>query len=273
VGEAIYDSSRAAPALRQLGTNAWQSRGLVRLLTVRELTGRYQRSVLGVWWSLLNPLLEMLVLWLVFSRVFRFSTPHAPYVVYLLSGIVLITLFRETLMGVAVSLIHNDPLLANIYVPAELFPLSTTAANLANFLLSSVPLVAIMLIAGVSLPLTLPAMVVPALCVAAFAAGIGLALAPFVVTYPDIQNLLRIAITLFSYLAPVFYPFTIVPDRFQGLFQLNPLYHFLAVFRAVLYGDSASWVSYAVMVGSAVVVLLAGALVFKRYARAAVAAL
>jgi ABC-2 type transport system permease protein len=264
----IYDSADRPPLILGEARELWSRRGLLRLLVARNLAARYKGSLLGVWWTLLNPLLEMGVLWLVFSHLFRFSTPGTPYAVYLLAGIVLVTLFRETVLGVTTSMINNAPVLSKIYVPPEIFSVSTALALLVSFCTSLMLLLVIMLATSVSIPATLPVVIVPALLMLAFGTGVGLALAPLAVRFPDILELLRVLLTLVTYLAPVFYPFSIVPKSYRVIERLNPLYHFVTTFRDCLYGDSlGSWTHYAAMLVSALVALGVGSWVFARFGR------
>lgn len=273
--EVVNDASgRAATTPGSLVRTISANWRLVALLVRRDLSTRYKRSVLGVWWTLLNPLLETAVLWMVFSRVFRFSTPDAPYVVYLLSGIVLVTLFRQTVMGVSGSLVNNGMILSRIHTEPEIFACAAALVVGVNFILSLIPLAAVMVLSGVAIPATAILAIVPAFLLLVFSTGIGMMLAPVTVPYPDVQELLRIALTLVAYLAPVFYPASIVPDKYLRIEHANPLFHFLEGFRALLYGGSfgsaAAWI---VMLSTSAAALLAGSWIFGRSARTIIAAL
>lgn len=266
----VYDSSRA-PSTRRDAHELWRRRRFVVELARRQLTLRYQRSALGVWWTLIQPMLEMAVLWVVFSKAFRFSTPDAPYVVYLLSGLSIASLVRNLITGVASSLDINSGLLTRVRVPALVFPAATVLDIFVSFLVGLVPLLVIMLIAGPGLTPTTPLVLIPALLAAVFALGVGLALAPVAVRFPDTIVLTGVLLTLVTYLAPVFYPIEIVPDGYATLIHLNPLYHFLVIFRANLYeGSVGDLTSYLVIVASTGVAMTGGAITFRRYARAAV---
>jgi ABC-type polysaccharide/polyol phosphate export permease len=270
----VYDSAAPTPTIVQNAFAVWRTRGLLRVLIARDIVLRYKRSVLGVWWTLLNPLLETLVLWMVFSQVFRFATPGVPYVVYVLSGVLVFTCFRQTTTGSAgAMLIHRD-VISKVRVAPAVFSLSTAGANAMTFAITLVPLALVMLVLGVT-PNPAFLLIVPvAALLVAFALGLGLALAPLVVRFPDILDLLAIAVTLVGYLAPVFYPAEIVPDRFEWVQQANPLYHFVTLFREVLYGHGVgSAVSWGVVVASAALSLLLGHRVHTALRRGAFAVL
>src|SRR3989304_5522740 len=138
----VYDSAQTRTPLVSEFRNLWTYRGLIRLLVARELTSRYKRSILGGWWTLLNPILTTGVLWLVFSVVIRdFARTDEPYVVYLLSGVLLITFFSQGMLATGAAITNSSAILSKVYVPAEVFAFSTALAGLANFLISLIPLV------------------------------------------------------------------------------------------------------------------------------------
>ena len=122
----VYDSARSSPILLTELRNLWDYRGLVRLLVSRDVVARYKRSLLGVWWTLLNPLLTMAVMWIVFSRIFRFAVgvSGVPYVIYLLSGVILLIFFQQGTEMASSSIVLNSHVLSKVYVPAELFSYS-----------------------------------------------------------------------------------------------------------------------------------------------------
>jgi ABC-type polysaccharide/polyol phosphate export permease len=233
----LYDSAAQSLTPRAWAARLWRHGGLVRLLVSRDLRIRYKRSLLGVWWTLLSPLLEMAALAVVFSQVFRFSSSDVPYVVYLLSGIVVAGLMRNVIMRTASSLSENAQTLTRMRVPAEIFSISAALEVAANFLVSLVPLLAIILISGAAISPTAPLIVVPTALLLVFAFGVGIALAPIVARFVDTLPLVAILLGLVTYLTPVFYPFSIVPERFRIIVEANPLYRFLNIFRDMLYGD------------------------------------
>lgn len=251
----IYDSAAPSPSIPQDVVATWRSRSLLRVLVARDLTVRYKRSVIGVWWTLLNPVLETAVLWMVFSQVFRFAVPGVPYVVFVLSGILLFNCFRQTILGVSGSMFLHRDLLSKVRVAPGMLSLSTAGANAITFGFTLVPLALVMAIAGVApnpwCPLAVPLVAL----LIGFALGVGLALAPIVVRFPDMVDLLAISVTMIGYLAPVFYPPEIVPEQFQFVEKLNPIYHFVMLFRDVLYGDGAgdplSWLAVVLSAGAA----------------------
>lgn len=262
----VYDSDQPRrPIVTEL-TNLWTYRGLLRLLVVRDLTVRYKRSTLGVWWTLLNPLLTMAVLWLVFSQFFRFEMPqNEPYIVYLLSGILLITFFGQGVIATGSAIVNSASILSKVYVPPEVFSVAASVAALVNFVISLIPLVVIQLATGVGVPWTIVLAPIPAFFLLLLVAGLGLLVASAAVYFYDVLDLTAVLTQLIGYLTPTFYPISIVPDRFLPFIYANPLYSYLSVFRGFMYrGDFADGWSFLMMGGTSVVVLLLGVWVFTK---------
>ena len=261
-----YDSDVTRKPLITEVRNLWAYRGLLKLLTMRDLTVRYKRSVLGIWWTLLNPLLQMAVMWLVFGEFFRFAIPgDIPFVIYLLSGIVLVTFFSQAVTAVGSAIINSSAILAKVSVPAEIFSTAAALAGLVNFGLSLLLLLVFQLLLGVGIPWTFVLVVLPALCLLMLVAGLGLLIASAAVFFYDVLDLVGVVIMLITYATPTFYPVSIVPERYLGVIYANPLYSYLEIFRALIYGGTFGelW-QWVVMVGTAVVALVGGVWVFSR---------
>lgn len=261
-----YDSAQRRSPLVQEAANLWTFRGLLKLLVVRDITLRYKRSLLGVWWTLLNPLLTTAVLWLVFSQVFRFQIPGGvPFIVYLLSGVLLVTFFSQGLNSVSASVVSSAGILTKVYVPPEVFAVAAATAAAVNFLLSLLPLLVIQLITGTGIPWSVLLVPLPALAMLAFVVGTGLLVATAAIRFSDALDLVGISVVLLGYLTPTFYPLEVVPENFQTVIYSNPLYSYLIVFREAAYGGglAPAW-NWAVMVGTAVGMLAIGTWVFSR---------
>lgn len=261
-----YDSDQPRRLVVSEISNLRRYRGLLRLLVRRDLTVRYKRSMLGVWWTLLNPLLMVAVMWAVFSTIFRFEIPgDIPYVVYVLSGVMLITFFSQGVVASGSSIVSSAGILSKVYVPAEVFAVAPALAALVNFGINILLLLVVQLIAGVGVPLTAVLAPIPLLFLAMFVAGLGMMVASLAVAYRDVLDIVGVLLTLTMYATPGFYPVTIVPDRFLPLIYINPLYSYLEVFRGLIYGGSLApgWM-WVVMVGTACAALLAGAWTFSR---------
>ena len=262
----VYDSDQPRRPIATELTNLWAYRGLLKLLVTRDLTVRYKRSTLGVWWTLLNPLLTMTVLWIVFSQFFRFDIPgDVPYIAYLLSGILLITFFSQGVIATGSSIVNSATVLSKVYVPAEVFAVAAAVAALVNFVISLIPLLAIQLIVGVGIPWTVLLVPIPAFFLLLLVAGLGLLVASAAVYFYDVLDLTAVLTQLVGYLTPTFYPISIIPERFLPLIYANPLYSYLTIFRGFIYeGAFAPTWTFVMMIGSSVVILLIGVWVFTK---------
>jgi ABC-2 type transport system permease protein len=261
----VYDSDLRLPPLLDELEQLRRYRDLLRLLIVRDLTLRYKRSLLGVWWTLLNPLLTTAVMWIVFSNIFRFPTGDVPFIVYLLSGVLLVTFFSQGLNNVSVSVVGSAGILTKVYVPPVIFAVSAATAAAVNFTVSLVPLLAIQLATGTGVPWTALLVPVPALALLALVTGLGLMVAATAIRFADTLDLVAIFVVLVGYLTPTFYPLSIVPEGLRLFIEANPLYSYLRVFRGLVYeGAFAPWWSWAVMLGTAALFLTAGTYVFSR---------
>lgn len=261
-----YDSDQPRRPVVSEVNNLRRYRGLLRLLVRRDLTVRYKRSMLGVWWTLLNPLLTVAVMWAVFSTIFRFEIPgNVPYVVYVLSGVMLITFFSQGVVASGSSIVGSAGILSKVYVPAEVFAVAPALAALVNFGINILLLLTVQLIAGVGIPLTALLAPIPLVFLVMFVAGLGMMVASLAVAYRDVLDIVGVLLTLTMYATPGFYPVTIVPDRFLPLIYVNPLYSYLEVFRGLVYGGgfAPGWM-WAVMVFTSCAALLGGAYTFSR---------
>lgn len=262
----VYDSERARRLLVTEIGHFWEFRGLLKLLITRDITVRYKRSFLGVWWTLLNPLLFTAVMWMVFSQIFRFEIEDpVPFIVYLLAGVLIVTYFAQGVLAAGSSIVNSSSVLTKVYVPPEIFALSAAAAAAVNFMISLLPLFAIQLILGVGIPWTALLIPLPALAMLGLVTGVGLLVAAAAVYFYDVLDLTGVFVNLISYLTPTFWPISIVPDRLQIFVQLNPIYSYLLVFRNFVYlGQFPPWYVFAVMIGTSVGALVLGVWVFSR---------
>ncbi|CAN5517994.1 ABC transporter permease [soil metagenome] len=262
----VYDSDQRPAAILAPFEHMMEHRALIRLLVVRDITVRYKRSALGVWWTLLNPLLTTAVLWVVFSQVFRFATEDpVPFVVYLLSGVIVVTFFSQGVNAVGGSIVNSSGILTKVYVPPEVFAVAAAAAAMTNFFLSMVPLLLIQVVVGVGIPWTVLLTPIPALALLALVTGVGLVVASIAVYFYDVMDLANVGVQLVAYLTPSFYPIEIVPEGLQTFIFANPLYSYLLTFRSLVYlGELPPWWALLYMSVTAVGALAVGVWTFQR---------
>ena len=238
-------------------------RFLIRQLVGRDFKTKYKRSVLGVFWSFLNPLLTMAVQYVVFSSLFRFDIPYYP--AYLIIGIVYFNFFSEATSLALGSIIGNAGLITKVYVPKYIYPLTRVLSSLVNLVISLIPLLLVTLISGI-VP-TKAYLLVPfaLVCLAVFSLGIGLLLAALMVFFRDIQFLWGVLTMIWMYLTPIFYPATILPKNVAWVLNVNPLYYFITFARTCFIdGISPEPVMYALCAMTSLITLILGALVFRK---------
>lgn len=262
----LYDSDSKSPPIRGAAADLIKYRALVGLLVRRNLTVQYKRSVLGVAWTVLYPLLTTLVMWAVFSHLFRFQIPgRVPYLVYLLSGILVVTFFQQGLTMTAASMVGSAPMLTKVYVPPIVFAVSAACTGAVNFLFGLVPLVIFQLALGIGIAWTIVAVPIPLLFLLAMVAGIGLFLATLAIKFDDVLTFVNVMLVLVSYVTPTFFPVSIVSAPFRKLFYVNPLYSYIEIFRYLEYGGARPlWLAFLIVALTGIVGLGVGVTVFVR---------
>ncbi len=239
-------------------------RFLIRQLVARDFKTKYKRSILGMFWSFLNPLLTMCVQYFVFSTIFKSDIPN--YAVYLLIGIVSFNFFNEACGMALTSIIGNAGLITKVYMPKYIYPLTRVMSSVVNLGISLLPLVIVTLATGVALRKSVLLMFYFLLCLIVFGLGVGLLLLASMVFFRDTQFLWGVLSMIWMYATPVFYPESILPDWFrQTILTCNPLYHFLKNTRlCILDGISPEPAVYVQCMLMALAALLLGALVFRK---------
>ena len=232
-------------------------------LVSRDLKTKYRRSVLGVLWTVLNPLGMMLVMTVVFSTVFRQNIENFP--VYLMCGQLVFNFFNEASNMAMTSILGNASLIKKVYVPKYLFPLSRVCSSLVNMLTSFIALIIVIIVTRTPVTWTIITAVFPVLYVSMFAFGVGLVLATAVVTFRDLQHLYGVVITAWLYLTPIFYPISMLPESIGRLIKLNPITSFVELLRyAVLYDSLAPLKYHAYSIAWCVLVVGFGLYIFNK---------
>ncbi|MEN6300655.1 MAG: ABC transporter permease [Anaerolineaceae bacterium] len=263
----IYDSAkRGHPAIEEL-RQIFQYRYLITQLVRRDILTRYKRSVLGIAWTLLNPLGMMVVLTLAFSQIFRFGDIKS-YPAYVLSGILSWTFFSQVTTAAMVNLIWGGGILHRIYLPRTSFALSAVGTGLVNIALSTIPLLLILLVTGVPLKLTLLWMPLPILLLACFSLGVGLMLSTLAAFFPDVSEMYQIILTAWMYLTPIIYPEEILPQNIRFLITtFNPVHYFVKLYRlSVYFGRAPTTSEVLIPTGIALGFLIIGWLIFTKKA-------
>lgn len=235
---------------------------ILRSLVSKDFKLKYRRSALGVLWSVLNPLLMMIVLTAVFSTVFRFQIEN--FALYLILGQTLFGLMSDATSGAMSSIIDSASLIKKIRINKILFPLEKVAFALVNFVISLIAVVAVMVFFQVVPTLNLLFLPLLLLYVFAFSLGLGLLIAALSVFFRDVMHLWSVVLTAWTYATPLFYPIEILPDFLAPLMQFNPMYHYVTYFREIaLWGMTPSLEQNLICIGFAAAALVLGYVVFR----------
>ena len=225
---------QARVGLLTCGRALWKYRELFWSLTLRDLQVRYKQSVMGFGWTVLQPLAFTVLFSVVFTRFIRVPPTGIPYPLFALCGLLPWTFFSAFLAAAGTSVVGNSSLVTKIYFPREIFPLAVLTAGFINFLVACSTLVGLMALYRIVpsvhilwLPLILLVQLV-------FSIGIGLLLAAGNVFYRDVQALVPILTQLWMYASPIIYPVSVVPERWQLWYSLNPLVGILEGYRRAL---------------------------------------
>jgi ABC-type polysaccharide/polyol phosphate export permease len=229
----IYDSehreSRSIEELKAL----WKYRGLVVELVIRDIKVRYKRSVLGVVWTMLVPLLNMVALTAVFSALLKTQIQNYP--VYFMTGSLFWGFFAQSTSSAASQTHDSNEMAKRIYIPRSVFVIASIGVGLVNLVLSIVPLILILLVTRFPLHATWFFLPISVFIAAFFAAGIGFILFTIASRFSDVREMYIVLIQTWFFLTPIVYHPSIVPPRFRIALWANPLYYLLQTFRRPIY--------------------------------------
>jgi ABC-type polysaccharide/polyol phosphate export permease len=241
-----------------------RNRELIWALAVKELRVRYKRSTLGFLWSLLHPLLMMIILTVVFSSIAR--VPVDKYAVFLMSALLPWTFLSQALAYAADSLVSNAELLKKIRIDKSVFVVAAVLSNLMNFVLSLLPLALLLLILRFPFHWTWIFVPVPFLALVMFVLGCSFFCAGANVFFRDVSHILQIVLSAWFYMSPIIYSLDFVPEKFRPIFRLNPMLYILNGFRhGIYYGWLPSGYSITASLAVGAVTLLLGYWFFRRF--------
>ena len=233
-------------------------------LVKRDFKKKYKRTVLGMGWSMLMPLLTLLVMKVVFEQFFGRNTPH--YTTYLFCGLLVFNWFAESTNAGMRSLYGNAGIFTKVNVPKYLFLFSANIQVLINFGLTLCVFSLFCALDHVTFSWRFVCLVYPMLTLLLFNVGVGMILSALFVFFRDIDYLWSVATQLLMYGSAIFYMVDKFPPKLQLVFACNPVYRHIAYFReVVLNGTIPDWQTHVTLLGFAVAAFLLGAFMYKRY--------
>jgi lipopolysaccharide transport system permease protein len=252
---------RDASALRELT----ESRGLLWAWTRRIVRGRYQQSVLGGLWAIIQPAATVGIVTVVFTRFVPIETGGVPYVVFSSVAIVPWTLLSTSLTDMVNALVDNIGLVTKIYFPREILPLAAVFARLLDFGIAAAVVVLLLVYYQVPAPgsagLYLPVILIVQV---ALTVGVGLAASAVNVFYRDVKHLVVLGLQLWFYASPVLYQASAVPERYRSLYVLNPMVGVLEAYRGVLVHGRPPDAGFGIAAVASACALVFGYVLFKR---------
>jgi lipopolysaccharide transport system permease protein len=246
----------------------WSYRELLWILALRDISVRYKQASLGVAWAVIQPLTQMAIFTVLFNR-FAGIRPDGdvPYPVFCFSGLVVWMLFSNGLSYASESLVQSGSLVTKVYFPRVIIPLASVVTALVDFVVSMGLLLVMLLAFRIPFHFTwflvIPIALVAVLC----AVALGLWTSAINIQYRDVRYALPFFIQILVYLTPVFYPSTLVPERYRGLLVLNPMVAVIDSFRAAILGAAVPFTRLALAAATALAVGAAGLVAFRRMER------
>ncbi|HEX4440280.1 MAG TPA: ABC transporter permease [Thermoanaerobaculia bacterium] len=259
----LYDSSRRTPRWIEEATFLWRYRGLVHELVIRDIKVRYKRSVLGMIWTMLAPLLNMIALTLVFSAILKQAIENYP--VYFMAGQIFWNYFSQTTSAAASQSQGSNDMAKRTFIPRSVFVAAAVGGGLVNLGLSLIPLVVIIAITGFPLYATWVFLPVAVFITTLFTAGVSLFLFTVTTRFADVREMYNVIVQTWFFLTPIVYHPSIVPLRYRIALWLNPMYYLVQVFRKPIYDGAIPQASLVlVSLGLSAAVLVSGWIYFCR---------
>lgn len=229
----------------------------------KEFRGKYKKSFLGVLWSFLNPLFQLLIYALVFPFILRNNVEN--YTIFLIVALMPWTFFNATIIQSAASVVSNGGIIKKVYFPREILPLSTTTSNLLNFIITGIIVLIALLISGIGISSTI--IYLPIIIIMQYILQLGLAFifSAITVYIRDVEYIINIFMMLMFYLCPIVYESSMIPAKFLPLFKLNPMFHIIGYYRDILYYQQApNMLNVLILFGVCVLVLIVGCAIFRK---------
>ena len=233
-------------------------------LVKRDFTKKYKRTILGMAWSIISPLMNLLIMWMVFGKMLGSNVDH--YVIYLFSGQLVFSFFSDATNLGMTSLVGNAGIFTKVNVPKYLFLFSQNVSSLINFGLTLLVYFVFVAMEGIPFTWEFVMLLYPILCLVIFNLGMGLILSALYVFFRDMQYLWGIATQLIMWMSAIFYSIDTFGDTVRNLFLLNPMYLFIRYFRKIVIEATIPTPQFhLLMLADALIAFGIGAWMYKRY--------
>jgi lipopolysaccharide transport system permease protein len=256
----IEGGGRSGQELREL----WAHRDLFYFLAWRDVKVRYQQTVLGAAWAILQPLISMVVFTIIFGRLARVPSEGGPYAIFSYAGLLAWNFFSTAVTNGSNSLIGSSNIITKVYFPRVIVPAAAVSASLVDIAIASLILFALMPFYGIGFHANL-IMLIPLIALTALAAGaFAIWTSALNVKYRDIRYALPFAIQIMMFLTPVIYPVNLLPERWRWVLRLNPLSGIIEGFRDAIFGRAFNWSGLGASAAVTLMLLVASIWIFRR---------
>ncbi len=242
----------------------WTHRELLYFLTLRDVKVRYKQTAIGVLWAILQPVLTTAIFTLIFSQFARFDSLQVPYPMFALSGLLLWLFINTAITTASNSLVNNTNLVTKIYFPRLIVPVAATLSGLIDLALGFLLLVGLMIYYDVALSWQIvfaPLFIILAITLAL---SFGTLFSALNVRFRDVKFALPFTLQIWMFVSPIFYPSSILSEKWRLLFALNPLTGILEGFRASLFGGELDWFAVGISIVLTIILVFLSLFVFKR---------
>lgn len=249
--------------IKEIINKIHQNQFLFEELVKRDFTKKYKRTILGILWSILGPLMTLGVMALVFTQFFGRDMEH--YIIYLFCGNLLYSYFKESTSTGMTALYDNSGIFSKVNVPKYMFLLSKNVSALINFGINLLILFLFCVIDGVTFSWKFIMLIYPVCCLVVFNLGMGLILSALYLMFRDMKYLYDVFTLLLMYVSAIFYSIEAYPQEIQYLFYLNPVYIYIRYFRKIIIdGDIPQFTFHLLAAGYALIAVIIGALIYKK---------
>lgn len=229
----------------------------------KEFRGKYKKSFLGILWSFLNPLCQLLIYALVFPFIMGNRVEN--YTIFLIVGLMPWTFFNSSIIQSAACIVNNAGIVKKVYFPREIMPISVSTSNLINFLITQIIVLVALLVSGIGIGKSI--IMFPVIVAMQYILQLGLAFifSAITVYVRDVEYIINIFMMLMFYLCPIVYEPSMIPVKLLPIFKLNPMFHIITFYRTILYNKQIpSLASIGGVFLVCVLVLILGYIIFQK---------
>lgn len=247
----------------ELFRNLYQYREFLKTSIRKEFRGKYKKSFLGVLWSFLNPLFQLLIYAIVFPFILKNNIEN--YTVFLIVALMPWTFFNNCIIQSAACIVNNAGIVKKVYFPREILPISTTTSNLINFMITQLIVVIALIVSGIGIGKSIFVFPIIALIQYILQLGLSFVFSAITVYIRDVEYIINIFMMLMFYLCPIVYEPSMIPEQFLKFFKLNPMFHIISFYRTILYDKQIPnmlYVGYLLI--ACLVILFFGYQIFKK---------